>query len=126
MTISHTMMYWFTRLDGINTVLTDAGILMSFAILYLICIYFGESVNSVNDEYGKKELNIMKNLIKWLLFPWIFAILGVLFIPTSKEMAMIYVVPSITESQVIKQDLPEIYDLGVKSLKNWLKDKAEE
>lgn len=38
---------------------------------------------------------------------------------------MIYVVPSITESQVIKQDLPEIYDLGVKSLKNWLKDKAE-
>lgn len=124
MTISHTMMYWFTRLDGINAILSIAGIIMSFALLFLIVVYFGGTVNAVDQE-DEKELNIMKKWIKGLLLPWIFVILGVLFIPTSKELAMIYVVPSITESQVIKQDLPEIYDLGVKSLKNWLKDKAE-
>lgn len=124
MTISHAMMYWFTRLDGINAILSIAGVIMSFALLFLIVVYFGESV-SANDQEDEKELNIMKKWIKGLLLPWIFVLLGVLFIPTSKELAMIYVVPSITESQVIKQDLPEIYDLGVKSLKNWLKDKTE-
>lgn len=124
MTISHTMMYWFTRLDGINAILSIAGVIMSFALLFLIVVYFGETV-SANGQEDEKELNIMKKWIKGLLLPWIFVLLGVLFIPTSKELAMIYVVPSITESQVIKQDLPEIYDLGVKSLKNWLKDKAE-
>ena len=36
-------------------------------------------------------------------------------------MAMIYVVPQITESQVVKQDIPELYDLGVNTLKDWLK-----
>lgn len=124
MTISHTMMYWFTRLDGINAILSIAGIIMSFALLFLTVVYFAETVNATDQE-DEKELNVMKKWIKGLLLPWIFVILGVLFIPTSKELAMIYVVPSITESQVIKQDLPEIYDLGVKSLKNWLKDKAE-
>lgn len=125
MTISHTMMYWFTRLDGINAILSIAGVLMTFALLFLIVVYFAETVNATYDQEDEKELNVMKKWIKGLLLPWIFVILGVLFIPTSKELAMIYVVPSITESQVIKQDLPEIYDLGVKSLKNWLKDKAE-
>lgn len=124
MTISHTMMYWFTRLDGINVFLSKTGVLMTFALLFLIVVYFVETVNATDQE-DVKELNIMKKWIKGLLLPWIFVLLGVLFIPTSKELAMIYVVPSITESQVVKQDLPEIYDLGVKSLKNWLKDKAE-
>lgn len=125
MTISHTMMYWFTRLDGINTILSIAGVLITFALLFLTVVYFAETVNATYDQEDEKELNIMKKWIKGLLLPWIFVLLGVLFIPTSKELAMIYVVPSITESQVVKQDLPEIYDLGVKSLKNWLKDKAE-
>ena len=124
MTISHAMMYWFTRLDGINAILSVAGVLITFALVFLIVVYFGATVN-LTDAEDEKELNVMKKWIKGLLLPWIFIILGVLFIPTSKELAMIYVVPSITESQVVKQDLPEIYDLGVKSLKNWLKDKAE-
>jgi hypothetical protein len=117
-------MYWFTRLDGINAILSIAGVLITFALVFLIVVYFGATVN-LTDAEDEKELNIMKKWIKGLLLPWIFVLLGVLFIPTSKELAMIYVVPSITESQVIKQDLPEIYDLGVKSLKNWLKDKSE-
>lgn len=124
MTISHTMMYWFTRLDGINALLTIIGVLCSLTLIFMTIGYFVTSVDQ--DAQGIFVNNTLKKWLKGLLFPWIFAILGVLFIPTSKEMAMIYVVPSITESQVIKQDLPEIYDLGVKSLKNWLKDKSEE
>ena len=40
-------------------------------------------------------------------------------------MAMIYVVPQITESQIVKQDIPELYDLGVNALKDWLKKDKE-
>lgn len=123
MTISHTMMYWFTRLDGINTLLTLIGVLCSLTLIFMTIGYFVTSVDQ--DEQLLFVNYTLKKWIKGLLLPWIFVLLGVLFIPTSKELAMIYVVPSITESQVVKQDLPEIYDLGVKSLKNWLKDKAE-
>ena len=34
---------------------------------------------------------------------------------------MIYVVPQLTESQIVKQDIPELYDLGINALKDWLK-----
>ena len=64
--------------------------------------------------------------VKILFFPWLFAILGLIFVPTSKEMAMIYVVPNIAESQVIKQDIPEVYDLGINALKDWLKKNKEQ
>ena len=74
-----------------------------------------------------------KSIVKWqkkvckiLFFPWLFAILGLIFVPTSKEMAMIYVVPNIAESQVIKQDIPEVYDLGINALKDWLKKNKEQ
>ena len=36
---------------------------------------------------------------------------------------MMYVVPHIAESQAVKQDIPELYDLGVDALKDWLKQK---
>lgn len=117
MTITPATMYWFTRLDNITgafQVITAAGI---FALLFLSIAYWTTGGNT-DEMYDHKTIG---GILKWLVPVWLFSVIGVLFIPNSKEMAMIYVVPQITESQVVKQDIPELYDLGVNALKDWLK-----
>lgn len=119
MTITPATLYWITRLDGINCL---CAIVAVFSILGFIIGFIMWIANiDYNDEYCEAGKKITKatGIIATL------ALTISLFIPTSKEMAMIYVVPHLAESQVVKQDIPEIYDLGVKSLKDWLKKETK-
>ena len=120
MTISTSLMYWFTRLDIINIMCGIVTFLGFFIIGIATIIYCVASADTYSDE-APIVTKLCKRFVKILIVPWIVALLGVIFVPTSKEMAMIYVVPHIAESQVIKQDVPELYDLGINALKDWLK-----
>ena len=119
MTITPAMMYWFTRLDGITILFAVITFVGAFALLFLIIGYYATKGGfSTNDEQDHKSIS---SILKWFVPVWVVALLGLLFVPNSKQMAMIYVVPALTESQVVKQDIPELYDLGVNALKDWLK-----
>lgn len=126
MTLSYNLMYWFTRLDNINNLFKIFGTLGGIVLAGLIVTACFSWCSSSYDEDSENLHKISKKSCKILFFPWLFAILGLIFVPTSKEMAMIYVVPNIAESQVIKQDIPEVYDLGINALKDWLKKNKEQ
>lgn len=121
MTITPATMYWFTRLDGITGTCAVVTFLGAVALLFLSIGYWATGGNT-DVMYEHK---VVKSILKWLIPVWLFGLIGLLFIPNSKQMAMIYVVPQITESQVVKQDIPELYDLGVNALKDWLKKDNE-
>lgn len=115
MTITPATLYWITRLDGINCLCAIVAVFSTLAFVIGVIMWIANL--DYNDDYSEAGKKIAKvtGIVSAL------ALTIGLFVPTSKEMAMIYVVPHITESQVIKQDIPEVYDLGVKALKDWLK-----
>ena len=121
MTITPATMYWFTRLDGITGACSIIAVVGAFILLFLSVGYWATGGNT-DEMYEHKTVG---GILKWFVPVWLFGLIGVLFIPNSKQMAMIYVVPQITESQVVKQDIPELYDLGVNALKDWLKKDKE-
>jgi hypothetical protein len=45
-----------------------------------------------------------------------------IIIPTEKEIAIMYALPKIINSNVIQKDMPELYDLGLKYLKEELQN----
>lgn len=119
MTITPATLYWLTRLDSICGLMVFLIILCAFGAL-ATAMQWG--VNEPIDEEEKAPYK------KWFKRESIVALIcGLIltFLPTTKEMAMIYVVPHISESQVIKQDIPELYDLGVNALKDWLKKETK-
>ncbi len=48
------------------------------------------------------------------------SLLGNTFLPSSKTIAMMVVIPEIAHSKVVQQDLPDIYNAAVKALKDQL------
>ena len=124
MTITPATLYWFTRLDGFNIVFATVSLVGVFVSAISIIVFIATSNSEYEDDIRTNKT--FKSVLKWLIPTWLVCVLGVLFTPTSKEMAMIYVVPHLAESQVVKQDIPEVYDLGVKALKDWLKKETKE
>lgn len=114
MTITPATMYWLTRLDSINGI---CGFILFVCLVGVFITAIQWGVNEPIDE----EQEPYKKWFKRETIAAIICSLVLTFLPSSKEMAMIYVVPHIAESQVIKQDVPELYDLGVSALKDWLK-----
>lgn len=44
-------------------------------------------------------------------------------LPSSKTIALMYVLPEIANSKVMQQDVPELYDMAIKALKDQLSSK---
>lgn len=120
--ITESMMYWITRLDGIQVAFvigTVASIIISIIthVIILAEAYTKEETIEAWNEHKKA---------RWTSYLSIIAcILVLVFTPTTKDMAMIYTVPAIIRSDVVREDLPELYDYGVKALKQQLQEWSE-
>ena len=122
--ITETMMYWITRLDGIGVLASAALFVCIFATVIYGCVIGGcASADGSIEEIWRTKLATSAR--RWILWVAGLSVATLVFLPSSKEMAMIYAVPAITRSDFVREDLPEIYDYGVKALKEQLKEWAE-
>lgn len=129
MEITESTIYWITRLDKFHV---TAGLLLGISLMVLlICIVFCcVQKNELNERYIRKEeeeriKREMKIAIKIACYAVFFIAMCasvLVFVPTSKEMALIKVIPAISNSKFVSDELPkgvkEIYELAKDAIKN--------
>lgn len=106
--ITEINMYWLTRLDGIYNLCTIGCTICCAALIFMIpcLIMFKCDENAAGTKItGKMTL--------WTVISGIFFTAGLLFIPTTKEMAAIYAIPAIARSEAVQKDIPELYEAGM-------------
>ena len=125
--------YILTRLDPLKSLLSGLSTHLS-VLLLIFCIVFGFSwlINTVED-LGERGDTIVKNLKKILLFLIIpiFCVVSLVknLIPTTKEMAFIYIAPAIVNNKDVQktiQKIPELSGLGLEYLTETLKGEIKE
>ncbi len=86
--------------------------------------------NSYSDEKAKaaaeRHTNRITTLKPWLIRSFIAGLFTVLLsalIPTSNTIAMMAVIPEIAHSKVIQTDLPDLYEIAIKALKEQIAPK---
>lgn len=119
MTITPEQLYWISRLDNI------CGLSIAILFFSILAIIITGVVWAINEPYDDEDKVPYKKSLRISITATIIGALITTFVPTTKEMAMIYVVPAINESEAIQKDLPELYDLGIQALKNVLKPKEK-
>lgn len=112
--ITTTTMYWLTRLDALDTVCVIAtafGVVLGSVswTVFLATASFGDYTN-INNAV-RKAAKICTSLA-------IAGILGLTFLPTTKEMAAILVVPRIANSEKVQEIGGRLYDLAVEWMEN--------
>jgi gas vesicle protein len=137
MNISAWTIYWFIKLDAIINIMSSlGGISVGACVIAVSAIFvcvmckenttrgYGDSEETVKEskeqlsQYIKYWTKIFKRLID---LPFIFIILSHM-LPTTKEMATIYVIPKIANSNFVNETLPaemkDIYGMA----KQWMKE----
>ncbi len=113
-------MYLFTRLDSINDVL---GLTFGISVVFLgVCtfFYFLLSLDSRDHDIRDGLAGIIKS--KLFIFILIFSGISGCLLPTSKQAAVIYLVPKLANNEQIKQLPDNAVNLLNKQLEAWIAD----
>lgn len=135
--MTESTMYWITRLDNIYLFCNGLGILLTIlAVVGTITLAIFKIVKEVNREFNRgddldRDFKSASNAIAALKFPTISCIIGavfmsfvIIFIPTTKEMAAIKVIPQFATQencqklQAISKDLLDITAKWLEDVKN--------
>lgn len=128
MEITESTVYWITRMDSIHIFLTVFYILSGVLAAFSFILFFATFMVCNGIEGKEKEFySAMKLELKTFftgIISFIIIFLISVFIPTTKEMALIKVLPAISNSRFVSEELPkeagEIYMLAKEALKEKL------
>ena len=115
------MLYLWTRL---NIVICFSAVIMIFSTLGLAA-----SITGVLFGFDDEEKAVFKRAIKPCLVVLIVSFLSLLLVPSKDDMALIYVVPKMAQSETFKhiaESTPEITKLGLEALQKELKELVDE
>ena len=113
--------YLWTRLDSICVVLSLGAIFLGIALIVCGLLWSFNKIDDYGDDDSKKLGRGFKRCLVWFLI----FLFPALLVPSSKEFAMMYVLPKIADSKVIQKDLPELYDMAIGELKDMIKQKNQ-
>lgn len=121
--ITESSIYWILKLDEIRGVFVVGSIVVGvFACLSL----FAWGIHSMETIYDQENCVGGKAARKYFFCSAIIAALlsiPVVLIPSTKQMAMIKVIPMIANSEIVGEmsaDAKEIYKLGINAIKEQL------
>ena len=131
--ITYSQLYWLTRMDPISEFLGHClGFLVFAAGICFIgfCTSFCSSQDNLQNESMRNTCRASRNwLLLFLGLAGVFVALRA-FLPTTKEMAVIVVVPAIVDSDFIQKDVPaearELYSYAKAYLKEQLPLKEDQ
>ena len=135
--MTESTLYWITRLDQIYSFCNGLGILLAIlAVLGVITLTIFKIIKEVNREFNRgddldRDFKTASSAISALKLPTISCIIGAVFmlfvtvfIPTTKEMTAIMVIPQFATQencqklQAISKDLLDITAKWLEDVKN--------
>lgn len=122
--ISEFSLYWILKLDDICRALFALS-LTAFAISMITGFIWG--VQTTEGEYAAART--ARNICKKSLLISVILFSVYTFIPTTKQIAAIKVIPAITNSDIaseLSEDAKSVYRLGVQAIKDYLTTDKQE
>lgn len=126
--ITESEIYWILKLDDIKDFFLlpiIICVIFSVAFLFISIVSFFESQPCPTDEEKKLTMSSVK-LCLITVSIWISLSTINCFIPSTKQFAMIKVIPAITNSEIaadMSKDAKELYKMGIEAIKAQLTNK---
>lgn len=131
MAVSPFTVYLWQQADSFVTLFKVSSGFLGLISVILLVVSIAMSETSIykskerNNEITAAANRFFKTKFLPCLASFLFCLLLATAVPSTKTIAVMYAVPAIVNSKPVQQDLPELYDMAVKSLKEQLAPKQE-
>ena len=112
-------MYWITRVDGL---LVFGKSILALSLIFIVCCSL---VYITIDDDLNEEKRIISKILKVSITTLVFSLLVVLFLPSKKELYLIYGLGSVVEHMRGSDKMEEIPDKAIDAIMEYLKEEEE-
>jgi uncharacterized BrkB/YihY/UPF0761 family membrane protein len=124
--ITESSVYWILKLDDIRDFAFGLGVITTFLVVAFLVFFLAAKIGK--DEFCSDYKQVGR-VCGWLgattAILTLFFHLSYTLLPTTKQMAMIKVIPAIANSEIVGEmsaDAKEIYRMGIKAIKEALSE----
>jgi L-asparagine transporter-like permease len=120
-------LYWITTLDRIQALLIcgiSTTIILVLGYIIITCMHMDMEQHNLSPE---EKAAISTKMKKMGIYGWFITIvLSIIltFLPSTKSMAFIYIIPKVVNNETIQTEASEIYDLAKTYLKKQLESEV--
>lgn len=111
-----TEIYWLTRIGVIGNVCTVASV-CGIVLFFLFLIFYPMILDMIGDDKG---VAVFKRYLKYAAVIWVVSILGAVFVPTQKEMQLIYGLGTTVDYIQSNDKAQQLPDKAVEALERYL------
>lgn len=132
--MTESTMYWITRLDGLHSFFNGIQVLSTIALFAAIVVFvITHIVMTISKDSGLDDSDyviakLLNSIASKVLIPALSIVIGCslvqVFVPTTKEMIAIKVIPTVATSDQASK-LKDISNEALDIASAWLKDQAE-
>lgn len=132
--MTESTMYWITRLDGLHSFFNGIQVLSTIALFVAIVVFaITYNVMMINKDYGQDSSDYViaksiNSIALKVLIPALCMLLSCslvqVFVPTTKEMIAIKVIPTVATSEQSAK-IKDISNDALDMASAWLKDQTE-
>lgn len=122
--ITESYMYWILKLDDIREFVFVLGVIGTFPAVAFLIFFLASKIG--RDDFCKDYVQVGRicgRLAVATTILTLFLHLSYALLPTTKQMAMIKVIPAIANSEeveMVSKDAKELYKLGVDAIRTRL------
>ena len=112
-------MYWITRVDGL---LVFGKSILALSLIVIVCCSL---VYITIDDDLNEETSIISKMLKVSITTLLFSLLVVLFLPSKKELYLIYGLGSVVEYMRGSDKMEEIPDKAIDAIMEYLEEEED-
>lgn len=121
-----TTIYWITRCDYLHNVGFFGLALFTIVMIVNLLMCSIKCDNTYDNKDLSQYWKLLQKQIYRNLCCAVFCIFIPVFIPTSKEMAAIYILPKIVNNTQIQKEASDLYQLSKSYLESQISNKAKD
>jgi hypothetical protein len=107
--VSALSLYLWLKLDS----LIGLGVFVGLFSCLLLLLARAQDLGMLPEDVQQFVLKFTRGFATAAVVGFLIAV----FVPSSKQFALMYVIPKISESKIVQQDVPELYQLAYGYLK---------
>ena len=114
------MVYWITRLDAIRCVSIGVAILLAITVVVLFVMgvsFCGDRTSASEDKTIRRQY---RKVTVRCMFPLIFLLFLIAFIPSTKEACAIYLIPKVVNNEEVQKVPNNALKLLNAKLEEWI------
>lgn len=118
--------YWLLTIGNLNNAIVALFVILNVVLSVILIVEVVMYCEGLDEEEWDKCLNYIKKTVKYTALPWLFLLLGIVFVPSKRDLYAIYGIGGTIDYIKQNDTAKQLPDKVVNYLDKWIESELSD